>query len=60
MRWIAHARGGRRVFALAALVLLWTREARLHWIRKACVHCGYPCRSGSTMCSECGKPLPAT
>ena len=42
------------------LVLLWTREARLHWIRKACVHCGYPCRSGSTMCSECGKPLPAT
>jgi len=39
------------------LVLLWTREARLHWIRKACVHCGYPCRSGSTVCSECGKPL---
>jgi hypothetical protein len=42
------------------LVLLWTRETRLQWIRKACSHCGYPCRSGSAVCSECGKALPAT
>lgn len=40
------------------LVLLWTREARLGWVRKACPHCGYPCRSASDQCSECGSPLP--
>jgi|GEM_PF-1981483 len=43
-----------------AVVLLWTREARLQWIRKACPKCGYPSRSGSTVCSECGNALPAT
>lgn len=41
------------------LVLLWTREARLHWLRRACPACGYPCRSGSPVCTECGEPLPS-
>jgi hypothetical protein len=41
------------------LVLLWTREARLQWLRHACPTCGYPCRSGSPVCTECGEPLPA-
>jgi hypothetical protein len=40
------------------LVLLWTREARLRWIRKACPRCGYPCRSASDRCTECGDVLP--
>ena len=39
------------------LVLLWTREARLQWLRRACPSCGYPCRSGSPVCTECGEPL---
>jgi len=36
------------------LVLLWTREARLRWIRGACESCGYLVRTGSTVCPECG------
>lgn len=36
------------------LVLLWTREARLRWIRGACGTCGYPLRSASAVCPECG------
>ena len=38
-------------------VLLWTREARRNWSRGACRACGYPQRSGSTVCSECGAAL---
>ena len=36
------------------LVLLWTREARLQWMRTCCRGCGYPLRTGSAVCSECG------
>jgi predicted amidophosphoribosyltransferase len=39
------------------LILLWTRETRLHWIRRACAHCGYPCKTNSSVCAECGRPL---
>ncbi|MEY2714304.1 MAG: hypothetical protein RIT24_647 [Planctomycetota bacterium] len=38
-------------------VLLWTREARRNWSRGACRACGYPQRSGSVVCSECGAAL---
>lgn len=38
-------------------VMLWTREARRNWSRGACGSCGYPQRSGSTVCSECGAAL---
>jgi hypothetical protein len=38
-------------------VLLWTREARRNWSRGACRACGYPQRSGSAVCSECGAAL---
>ena len=41
------------------LVLLWTREARLQWIRASCRRCGYPLRTGSAVCPECGAPVPA-
>lgn len=38
-------------------VLLWTREARRNWSRGVCRSCGYPRRSGSAVCSECGAAL---
>ena len=38
-------------------VLLWTREARRNWSRGVCRSCGYPRRSGSAGCSECGAAL---
>jgi hypothetical protein len=41
------------------LVLLWTREARLQWMRASCRGCGYPLRTGSALCPECGAPVPA-
>ena len=41
-----------------ALVLLLTRDARRHWARSACMRCGYPRRTDTAMCSECGAPLP--
>ena len=41
-----------------ALVLLLTRDARRHWARAACMRCGYPRRTGTATCSECGAPLP--
>lgn len=41
-----------------ALVLLLTRDARRHWARAACMRCGYPRRTDSCTCSECGAPLP--
>jgi hypothetical protein len=37
-------------------VLLLTREDRRNWARGACAGCGYPKRSGSGVCSECGRP----
>jgi hypothetical protein len=50
------------VFGIAALlwmcgpwvVLLLTRRARANWLRAACRACGYPRRSGSAVCTECG------
>lgn len=36
-------------------VLFLTREARRGWQRGACPRCGYPRRSGSSQCSECGS-----
>lgn len=39
------------------LVLLRTREARLQWIRRACGQCGYPVRTGSAVCPECGAQI---
>ncbi|MFM1829868.1 MAG: hypothetical protein RLZZ558_208 [Planctomycetota bacterium] len=41
------------------LVLLWTRRARLHWIRRACPACGYPRRGGVERCPECGHVFTA-
>lgn len=41
------------------LILLATRKARMQWMRSACLGCGYPRRSGGTVCAECGMPLPA-
>jgi hypothetical protein len=38
-------------------VLFLTREARRGWQRGACPRCGYPQRSGSSQCSECGSLL---
>jgi len=38
-------------------LLLVTREARRTWRRGACPACGYPQRSGSQRCSECGAEL---
>lgn len=35
-------------------VLLATREVRRRWRRGVCPRCGYPLRSGSSVCSECG------
>lgn len=35
-------------------VLFLTRDFRRGWARGACMKCGYPRRSGSTRCSECG------
>lgn len=37
----------------AALFL--TRKARMGWRKSACPRCGYPRRSGSAACSECGE-----
>lgn len=50
------------VFGIAALlwmcgpwvVLLLTRRARANWSRGACRACGYPRRTGSVVCTECG------
>ena len=39
------------------LVLLWTREARLQWLRESCWKCGYPLRSASAACPECGAAI---
>lgn len=39
------------------LVLLWTREARLQWLRESCWKCGYPLRSASAVCPECGATI---
>lgn len=39
-----------------ALILLWTREARLQWVRRCCQECGYPLRTGAAVCPECGRP----
>ena len=41
------------------VVLLRTREARLQWVRRACGECGYPARTGSTVCPECGARIMA-
>lgn len=41
-----------------ALVLLATRDARRHWARAACMRCGYPRRTDTSTCSECGAALP--
>lgn len=35
-------------------VLLFTREARRGWSREACAQCGYPRKTGSAVCTECG------
>ncbi len=35
-------------------VLLLTRDARRYWARAACRHCGYPRRTDTQCCSECG------
>lgn len=35
-------------------VLLVTRGERLQWARGACTQCGYPRRTGATVCPECG------
>ncbi len=35
-------------------VLLVTRDERLQWARGACTKCGYPRRTGATVCPECG------
>ncbi|MBL9141989.1 MAG: zinc ribbon domain-containing protein [Phycisphaerae bacterium] len=40
-----------------AIVLLVTRKARMQWARRACPQCGYPRRSGSPVCTECGHAL---
>lgn len=39
------------------MVLLWTKDARRNWSRGSCRSCGYPQRSGSAVCSECGAAL---
>ena len=41
-----------------AIILLRTREARLGWMRGACVQCGYPRRGTSGVCPECGTAHP--
>ena len=41
-----------------ALVLLVTRDARRQWARAACMRCGYPRRTDTDTCSECGATLP--
>jgi len=41
-----------------ALVLLATRDARRHWARSACMRCGYPRRTDTSTCTECGAALP--
>lgn len=38
-------------------VLFLTRGFRRGWSRGACATCGYPRRTGATVCSECGAPL---
>lgn len=38
-------------------VLFLTRDFRRNWARGACTHCGYPKRSGSAVCTECGKAV---
>lgn len=40
-----------------AVVLLFTRNARRGWLRAACPNCGYPRRTETTVCSECGAAL---
>ena len=35
-------------------ILFLTRHARRNWARGACTGCGYPRRSGASVCSECG------
>ena len=35
-------------------LLLLTRKSRQMWIREACPKCGYPRKTHSTQCSECG------
>lgn len=40
-----------------AIILLYTRQARAQWARLACRHCGYPRRTDSSVCSECGGTL---
>ncbi|MFM7806831.1 MAG: zinc ribbon domain-containing protein [Planctomycetota bacterium] len=39
------------------LLLMLTRRARLGWIRRACGNCGYPVRTGSHVCPECGAGI---
>lgn len=36
-------------------ILLLTQDARRRWRAGACAHCGYPMRTGSARCSECGQ-----
>ena len=40
-----------------AVVLLLTRHARRGWLRAACPNCGYPRRTDTSICSECGTAL---
>lgn len=40
-----------------AVVLLLTRQARRGWLRAACPNCGYPRRTETSICSECGTAL---
>ena len=42
------------------VVLLLTRKERLAWARGACAQCGYPRRTDSDVCTECGaRHVPA-
>jgi len=38
-------------------VLFLTRRFRRDWSRGSCPACGYPRRTGATVCSECGGPF---
>ena len=54
--WYAIVAGLTSVMLLCGpwALLLATRKARMQWLRGACGNCGYPLRTASPVCPECG------
>ena len=62
MSWWGIVFGAATLLLLCGpmILLMRTHDARVQWMRAACPRCGYPQRSRTGTCSECGHAFGAT